>query len=89
MLLSDANPIGKIIYYAIRIEFQMRGSPHAHCLLWTSDCPKLTADNIEEYIDFIDSHVSGELPSADEDLELHNLVQFYQCHTHSRTCQKI
>ena len=62
--------------------------PHAHCLLWTSDYPKLTADNIEEFIDFIDSHFSGERPSADEDLVIHNLVQFYQCHTHSRTCRK-
>ena len=28
VLLSNANPIGKIVYYALRIEFQMRGSPH-------------------------------------------------------------
>lgn len=27
VLLSKANPIGKIVYYALRIEFQMRGSP--------------------------------------------------------------
>ena len=51
-------------------------------------CFRPTTDNIEEYIDFVDSHVFGELPSADEDLELHDLAQFYQCHTHSKTCQK-
>ena len=45
ILLSDANPIGKIVYYALRIEFQMRGSPHLHALIWTSDCPKLDSDN--------------------------------------------
>ena len=27
VLLSQINPIGKITYYALRIEFQMRGSP--------------------------------------------------------------
>lgn len=48
VLLSNANPIGKILYYALCIEFQMRGSPHLHALIWTmiwtSDCPKLTHD---------------------------------------------
>ena len=26
--------LGKIIYYALRVEFTFRGSPHDHCLLW-------------------------------------------------------
>ena len=42
VLLSKVNPIGNIVHYALRIEFQMRGSPHLHALIWTSDCPKLT-----------------------------------------------
>ena len=33
VLLSQSNPIGKITYYALRIEFQMRGSPHLHALI--------------------------------------------------------
>ena len=33
VLLSKVNPIGKIIYYALCIEFQMRGSPHLHSLI--------------------------------------------------------
>ena len=45
VLLSASNPIGKIVYYALRIEFQMRGSPDLHALVWTSDCPKLTYEN--------------------------------------------
>ena len=32
VLLSNVKPIGKIVYYALRIEFQMRGSPHLHSL---------------------------------------------------------
>ena len=62
LLVSKKNPIGKIIYYALRIEFQMRGSPHLHALIWTSDCPKLTSDNKEAYIEFIDNHVQAYLP---------------------------
>ena len=88
ILLSNVNPIGKIVYYALRIEFQMRGSPHLHALIWTSDCPKLTHDNKEHYIQFIDKHVQAFLPNKETDAELHKLVSTYQKHNHSKTCRK-
>ena len=88
VLLSQINPIGKIIYYALRIEFQMRGSPHLHALIWTSDCPKLTSDNKEVYVQFIDNHVQAYLPNEETEPELHELVKTYQKHNHSKTCRK-
>ena len=88
VLLSNAKPIGKIVYYALRIEFQMRGSPHLHALIWTSDCPELTHDNKEAYINFIDQHVQAYLPNEKEDPLLHELVRTYHKHIHSRTCRK-
>ncbi|KXJ10338.1 ATP-dependent DNA helicase PIF1 [Exaiptasia diaphana] len=88
VLLSNANPIGKIVYYALRIEFQMRGSPHLHALIWTSHCPKLKKDNKQAYIDFIDKHVQAYLPDENEDPHLHELVKTYQKHSHSKTCRK-
>ena len=88
VLLSNANPIGKIIYYALRIEFQMRGSPHLHALIWTSDCPKLTHENKEVYIEYIDKHVQACLPNKETDSNLHELVRTYQKHSHSKTCRK-
>ena len=88
VLLAKSNPIGKIVYYALRIEFQMRGSPHLHALIWTSDCPKLTPETKQEYIDFIDKHVHAFLPNQEQDKELHELVKTYQKHTHSKTCRK-
>ena len=88
ILLSQLNPIGKIIYYALRIEFQMRGSPHLHALIWTSDCPKLDSDNKEAYINFIDNHVQAHLPDQHTEPELYQLVKMYQKHSHSKTCRK-
>lgn len=88
VLLTNAKPIGKIVYYALRIEFQMRGSPHLHALIWCDDCPKLTHDNKQAYIDYIDKHVQAYLPSKEEDAELHDLVKMYQKHSHSKTCRK-
>ena len=34
--------LGKVIHYAIRVEFQVRGSPHIHSLLWVENAPSLT-----------------------------------------------
>ena len=83
-----AKMIGKIFYYALCIEFQMRGSPHLHALIWTSNCPYLTDDNKQAYIDYIDQHVQAYMPSEEDDPELHNLVKTYQKHTHSGSCRK-
>ena len=41
-LLSDEHSLDHITDYVIKIQFQMRGSPHAHCLLWVKDASKLT-----------------------------------------------
>ena len=52
------------------------------------DCPKLTSENKQAYIDYIDKHVQAYLPTEDEDGELHDLVKRYQKHSHSKTCRK-
>ncbi len=88
ILLTDANPIGKIIYCALRIEFQMRGSPHLHALIWTSDCPKLTQDTKLDYVKYIDKHVQAYLPDKNKDPELYELVKKHQTHSHSKSCRK-
>ena len=88
VLLSQSNPVGKITYYALRIEFQMRGSPHLHALIWTADCPKLTSENKDAYVEFIDKHVQSNLPCEKDEPELHQLVKTYQKHSHSKTCRK-
>ena len=39
VLLINAKLIGNIVYYALRVEFQMSGSPHLDALIWCDDCP--------------------------------------------------
>ena len=80
--------LGKVIHYAIRVEFQVRGSPHIHSLLWVEDAPILKDTNINEYIDFVDGTVSCTLPDRMHSPELHKLVKTYQTHSHSKSCRK-
>ena len=56
------GPLGKTKYYAIRVEFQVCGSPHAHCFLWVVNAPVLTSNNKEEYAAFVDQIIHAFLP---------------------------
>ena len=46
ILLIPLSTIGKVTYYAIRIEFQVRGSPHVHSFMWNPNPPKTFRGNL-------------------------------------------
>ena len=86
VLKSSINILGgKILYYAIKIEFQMRGSPHAHMLIWVSPHVKLTEQTVPIFIEYINKIVSADVPDEKTNPEL---VKKYQTHRHSKTCKK-
>ena len=80
--------LGKVKYHAIRVEFQVRGSPHIHSFLWILDVPVLHKNNVDEYVRFVDSILKVFVPNEVTDLELFQLVTTYQIHSHSRSCRK-
>ena len=83
-VLSDAHPPGHITDYVIRIEFQMRGSPHAHCLLWVKDAPKIEKDPDDVICAFIDKYITAVIPPIAPENEHHiKLMKNLQKHTHS------
>ena len=85
-LKSPAEPLGKIVDYAIRIEFQARGSPHAHTLIWVENAPKIGIDDDQEICDFIDKYVSCSIPH--EEGKLKEQVLLLQQHKHSSYCNR-
>nr|XP_054593339.1 uncharacterized protein LOC129160189 [Nothobranchius furzeri] len=87
VIMSPAQPIGKIIDYFYRVEFQQRGSCHTHCLFWT-DGPKIGVNTDAEVIAFVDKYVTCDLP-PDSD-PLHEVVHSVQMHSkkHSKSCRK-
>ena len=84
-LKSKANPLGELVDYAIRIEFQARGSPHAHTILWIKGAPKLGVNSDQEVCDFIEHYVHCNIPQDDG---LAQLVSKVQKHKHSATCRR-
>ena len=80
--------MSKVQYYAISVEFQVRGSPHIHSFLWVLNQPKLTVDTIDQYIEFLDAVVSANLPSEEADPLLHNVERYFQVHSHLKSGRK-
>ena len=72
--MISSGSLSNVKYYAIRVGFQVRGSPHIHSFLWVLNPP-----NIEDNID---------IPSETDDPLLVELVQTYQIHSHAKSCKK-
>ncbi|XP_006815908.1 uncharacterized protein LOC102803256, partial [Saccoglossus kowalevskii] len=90
VIMSSARPIGHIKDYFYRVEFQQRGSPHTHCLFWVENAPIVDNDADDKVIDFVDKYVTCNMPSLEEDSELHEIVNKVQKHStrHSKSCKK-
>lgn len=93
--MKKNNSIGKfhVTDFFYRVEFQQRGAPHIHSLLWLADsngkpAPRLNKDdqNEQECVDFIDSVLTASRKPDDADLA--NLVETYLQHNHTFTCNK-
>jgi hypothetical protein len=71
ILCGSAKPLGEIIDYFWRVEFQQRGSPHIHALLWVKESPdmlQLSQTDVErlELASYVDGVISVISKSADD-----------------------
>ena len=83
VLKSNCEPVGKVKDYFYRVEFQQRGSPHIHMLVWVENAPTLDTNSEGEIVQFVDQYLTCSA-EKNETLELVKL----QTHKHSRTCRK-
>lgn len=75
-----------VVDFYIRIEFQFRGSPHAHTILWLNESPIYTPDSEEARIRC--EHFIYEIITC----EKRDVSKFpniaYQVHHHTKTCKR-
>lgn len=93
-LRSADNPLGKVDDWFVKIEFQARGSPHAHILLWCSNpkthAPAPDASTLEgqrEALKWVQKCVTAAVP-GEGCPDLRNIVQTCQKHRCKTTCFK-
>ena len=56
-----------------KIEYQNRGAPHYHVLLWIQDAPVIDVDDPEKVLAWIEDRITCKLPDKDCNPELHAL----------------
>ncbi|KAH1162123.1 hypothetical protein GYH30_000841, partial [Glycine max] len=79
--LTKGQLLGKVVAYMHTIEFQKRGLPHVHLLLF------LHPDNKYPSSTGIDEIISAEIPSHEDDPELYRLVENHMIHGPCRILQ--
>ncbi|KAJ8049970.1 hypothetical protein HOLleu_02958 [Holothuria leucospilota] len=84
VLKSELHPIGKIIDSFVRIEFQHRGSPHAHILFWIENAPNINNNTVQQVTKFVDKYISC---TDNVNTNCQPMLQLQQ-HKHSKTCRK-
>ena len=55
------GPLGQDNYYAIRVEFELRGSSHIHSFIWVINAPTLSMETKDEYILFVDKIIKASI----------------------------
>ena len=90
VLKGTANPIGEVVDFFWRIEFQMRGSPHVHSFWWVKDAPSTdTVEGLQAVTRFVDCYLTTQIPPEESGCEeLRSLVLRTQMHRHKDTCFK-
>ena len=88
VILSGMHPIGQILNFDDRREFQRRSTEHIHASIHGVDAPKIDENNDSEVIEFIDKYITRALPDEEKYPEMNKLVKKEQTHNHTATCRK-
>lgn len=85
VLYHNSQPIGPVVDHFYRIEFQHRGSPHVHMLIYCQDSPVFKrGKDTSQVCKFVDKFISCSLEVTAEQAPFVKL----QMHRHSATCRK-
>ena len=89
LILCKDNPVlGPVAHHFWRVEYQMRGAPHAHLVLWIDKSPLIGRESNEEVLKFIQRYITCSVPNIDESPTLNKLVNNFQRHKCGTYCQR-
>lgn len=81
---SKDHPIGEVVHYFWRLEYQGRGIQHFHLLICIKNASIIGESSTEEVCNFILQHISCKLPNQNISPQLYRRVNEYQTHKHNK-----
>lgn len=82
VLKHHSQPVGDIADFFYRVEFQQRGSPHIHMVIWVNGAPVHGVSSDAAVAAFVSKYVT-----CHKDDSIPSLIN-YQTHRHAQTCKK-
>ena len=91
VILKPDGPLGKIIHFYWRLEYQARGAPHIHMKLWQEGAPVLGQPGVTEemVLAHISKYITALAPLDEVNPDLRQLVDTYQRHKCTNSCSKL
>ena len=87
-VILKGEVLGPVAHHFYKKEYQARGAPHYHIILWMEGAPIAGKDEPEEVLRWIQNRITCRIPEEDSNPELHQLVTKYQRHKCSGYCQR-
>ena len=87
-VLVKGQALGEVKHYFWKKEYQSRGAPHYHLILWIRDAPVIGVDPEDKVTAWIDKRITCHIPDEKISPELHRLVTKYQLHKCSSYCRR-
>ena len=87
-VILKGQVLGIVDHFYWKKEYQNRGAPHYHALLWIRDAPLIDRDDPEKVLDWIQDRITCHIPDEQGSPELHRLVTRYQMHKCSKYCKR-
>ena len=82
------HPIGNVLNFDAKNEYQNRGPQHTHFFVYVYGAPKIDVDPDITVKIFIEKYITCSLPCKKTYPELYELVKTLQTHHHTFTCRK-
>ena len=87
-MLIKGQVLGEITHYFWKKEYQARGAPHYHMVVWIDGAPIVGVDDPETVTKFIDERITCKLPCKKENPTLYQLVTRYNSHVCNNYCRR-
>ena len=65
-LKRSSQPIGNIVDFFYHMEFQHRGSPHIHAMVWVEGAPQYGNDSNETIVEFVNKYITCSKKDSEE-----------------------